>query len=125
MAFVREIRSICSSFESRGLPVFPWGIPFRFYEQYLDLPFNALIVIGVATGSTLLITFLSLGFSLRNVGVVLTVITITLLQIGGTIGSLKVGLNALPVEIALLGVSLITFCTIQILVVSEIKVENI
>lgn len=64
-----------------------------------------------------MILFFSLGFSLRPVGVVLIVAVITLLQIAGAIGWLGVGLNALPVEIALLGVSLVVFPTIQIVVV--------
>jgi len=116
LAFVREIRQICSSFESRGLPVFPWGIPFRFYEQYLNLPMNSGVVIGLATGMTSVILFFSLGFSYRPVGVVIIAGFITMAQIAGTVGWLGVGLNALPVEIALVGVSLIIFGTIQLVV---------
>ncbi len=110
---------ICSSFETRGLPVFPWGIPFRFYEQYINLPLNSGIVIGLAAGSISLILFFSLGFSLRPVGLVAVVALVTMGQIAGTIGWLGVGLNALPVEIALLGVSLIVVATIQIIVVMQ------
>lgn len=118
LAFVKEIRGICAKFEARGLPVFPWGIPFRFYDQYLTLPINSALVIGLAAGTVSLILFFSLGFSFRPVAVVLLVAAITLMQIAGAIGWLGVGLNALPVEIALLGVSLVVFPTVQIVVVS-------
>jgi len=117
LSFVREIRAICSSFEARGLPVFPWGIPFRYYEQYLNLPFDSALVIGIATGMILIMLFFSLGFSLRPVGVVATVVIVTMVQIAGTIGWLGIGLNSLPVEISLLGVSFIVFSTIQYIVV--------
>jgi hypothetical protein len=118
LAFVREIRKICEDFEARGLPVFPWGIPFRFYEQYLNLPINSAIVLGLAAGMTSVILFFSLGFSLRPVAVVVIISLVTMSQIAGTIGWLGIGLNALPVEISLLGVSLIVFISIQIVVVS-------
>lgn len=118
LAFVSEIRKICESFETKGLPVFPWGVPFRFYEQYLNLPINSGVVLGLAAGMTCLILFCSLGFSLRPVVVVLLMAFITMTQIAGTIGWLGVGLNALPVEIALIGVSLVVFISIQMVVVS-------
>ena len=118
LAFVKEVRKITSDFEARGLPVFPWGIPFRFYEQYLDLRMNSAIVVGIATGATAIILFFALGFSVRPIGVVLIAAAVTLAQIAGAIGWLGVGLNALPVEISLLGVSLVVFSTVQLLVVS-------
>lgn len=45
-------------------------------------------------------------------------------RIAGTVGWLGVGLNALPVEISLLGVSFIVFISIQIVVVSLNKFTN-
>ena len=118
LAFVKEIRKITSDFEARGLPVFPWGIPFRFYEQYLNLRINSAIVVGIATGVTAIILFFALGLSLRPISVVLIAAAVTLAQIAGAIGWLGVGLNALPVEISLLGVSLVVFSTVQLVVVS-------
>ena len=37
VAAVREIRELCRDFEERGLPNFPRGVPFTFWEQYLTL----------------------------------------------------------------------------------------
>ncbi len=34
---VREIRAVCDDFARKGLPNFPRGIPFTFWEQYLTL----------------------------------------------------------------------------------------
>jgi hypothetical protein len=115
---VREIRKVCETFEARGLPVFPWGIPFRFYEQYVNLPINSGIILTIAAAAVSVILFFSLGCSLRPVAVVMLIALVTMAQIAGTIGWLGVGLNALPVEISLLGVSLVVFISIQIVVVS-------
>ncbi len=79
---------------------------------------NSAIVLGLAAGMTCIILFFSLGFSLRPVAVVVLISLVTMSQIAGTVGWLGVGLNALPVEISLLGVSFIVFISIQIVVVS-------
>lgn len=79
---------------------------------------NSGVVLGLAAGMTCVILFFSLGFSLRPVAVVVMISLVTMSQIAGTVGWFGVGLNALPVEISLLGVSFIVFISIQIVVVS-------
>ena len=32
-----QIRDICDKFQEQGLPNFPTGIPFTFWEQYIHL----------------------------------------------------------------------------------------
>ncbi|KAJ9594622.1 hypothetical protein L9F63_027395 [Diploptera punctata] len=34
---IAQVRSLCQKFEEKGLPNFPLGIPFLFWEQYLGL----------------------------------------------------------------------------------------
>lgn len=34
---IRDIRIICEKFEEKGLPNFPTGLPFIYWEQYLNL----------------------------------------------------------------------------------------
>uniref|UniRef100_A0A183CG75 SSD domain-containing protein n=1 Tax=Globodera pallida TaxID=36090 RepID=A0A183CG75_GLOPA len=36
---IKEIRAICDRYSADGLPVYPSGIPFTFWEQYLKLTF--------------------------------------------------------------------------------------
>ncbi|KAI1720235.1 patched family domain-containing protein [Ditylenchus destructor] len=48
---IREIRKICEEYSDNGLPVFPIGIPFTFWEQYLHLTihlFEAIVIIAIA-----------------------------------------------------------------------------
>ncbi|KAI1727848.1 patched family domain-containing protein [Ditylenchus destructor] len=48
---IREIRKICDEYSDNGLPVFPIGIPFTFWEQYLHLTihlFEAIVIIAIA-----------------------------------------------------------------------------
>lgn len=78
--------------------------------------------VAAAVASAFLILVCSLGGSIRASGVVFLVACITGTQIIGAIGWLRVGLNALPVDIALLGVSLVVFPTVQIVVVSNLFV---
>lgn len=34
---IRDIRTLCEKFEEKGLPNFPTGLPFIYWEQYLGL----------------------------------------------------------------------------------------
>lgn len=40
---IRQVRSVCKKFEARGLPNFPAGIPFTFWEQYIGLRFYLML----------------------------------------------------------------------------------
>ena len=48
---IKEIRTICDHYTADGLAVFPTGIAFTFWEQYLHLTwylFLAIVIIGTA-----------------------------------------------------------------------------
>ncbi len=42
---IGQIREICETFAQRGLPNYPRGIPFTFWEQYMHLRFNLLLAL--------------------------------------------------------------------------------
>ena len=42
-ATIREVRAICDTFTADGLPNFPSGIPFTYWEQYLNLRFYLML----------------------------------------------------------------------------------
>ena len=46
---LQEIRAIAENFTTMGLPNFPQGIPFSFWEQYFYLIKNLLINLGLIT----------------------------------------------------------------------------
>ena len=59
---VLEIRAISDEFTNRGLPNYPSGIPFTFWEQYIKLRFYLML----ALLCILVVTFLVLSVVLMN-----------------------------------------------------------
>jgi len=59
---VMQIREICDEFTSRGLPSYPSGIPFTFWEQYINLRFYLML----ALLCILVVTFIVLSVVLVN-----------------------------------------------------------
>lgn len=59
---VLQIREICDDFTSRGIPTYPSGIPFTFWEQYIHLRFYLML----ALLCILLVTFITLSVVLFN-----------------------------------------------------------
>ena len=58
----QHIRSICDEFEKKGLPNYPHGVPFTYWEQYLHLrTYLSLSVVYI-----LVVTFLSIAIILMN-----------------------------------------------------------
>lgn len=41
------MRAICEKYNAQGLPVFPFGIPFTFWELYLHLTNSLLIAFAI------------------------------------------------------------------------------
>ena len=58
-ATITEIREICERFKSMGLPNYPRGIPFTFWEQYINLRFYLMLsLICVLAGIFLVLTII-------------------------------------------------------------------
>lgn len=58
----QEIRSVCDEFVDRGLPNYPSGYPFTYWEQYIKLRFYLML----ALLCVLFTTFLVLTIALMN-----------------------------------------------------------
>ena len=59
---VLQIRAICDDYASKGLPNYPAGIPFTFWEQYIKLRFYLLMALLCILG----VTFIVLSVVLMN-----------------------------------------------------------
>ena len=70
---IREIRSICTSFTEKGLPNYPMGIPFTYWEQYLNLRFYLMLSLLCVFVSV----FLVLAVSLMNPWIAFVVVSFT------------------------------------------------
>lgn len=77
---VVQIREICDDFTSRGLPTYPSGIPFTFWEQYIHLRFYLML----ALLCILVVTFIVLSVALVNPvlsGIIVSSLSILILLI--------------------------------------------
>ncbi|KAL3113722.1 hypothetical protein niasHT_016011 [Heterodera trifolii] len=89
---IKEIRAICDRYSSDGLPVYPSGIPFTFWEQYLKLTFylvSAILIIGVAV---LLVISLIIFNPWAAAMVAIIVVTMTV-ELAGFMGVFGVKMN--------------------------------
>merc|ERR1719400_2401788 len=102
---IKEVRDICDSFQARGLPNFPFGIPFTFWEQYIGLRFYLLLALAAA----LTAVFLVISVLLMSPWAAALIIFITASIVGqlfGALGLLGIKLSAVPAVILILGVGL-------------------
>ena len=52
---IKEVRDIYDTFVPCGLPNFPHGIPFTFWEQYIGLGFYLLLALAAAFAAVFLL----------------------------------------------------------------------
>lgn len=114
---ISTVRELCQKFESRGLPNYPSGIPFIFWEQYMDLRlYLSLIILCV-----LCATFICVGLLLLSgwaaVLIVFNAIAV-LIQLVGAMSLMDVKLSAIPAVVMVLSVGLSVCFTIHVSLVS-------
>lgn len=98
---LRQIRAICDHFDARGLPNFPQGIPFTFWEQYLHLMNNLLFCVGLIT-ATVFVVISFLLMSPWSGAVIVFVLVCCIVELAGFMGLVGIKMN--PIS----AVSLIT-----------------
>ncbi|XP_069156937.1 protein patched [Procambarus clarkii] len=109
-AMIHEVRAICRRFEEKGLPNFPTGVPFTFWEQYIKLRFYlVLALLAVLTA-----VFVVLTLVLMNVwaaALVVLLLATLVLQLFGVLGVLGVKLSAVPAVLLIVSVGVgVEFC---------------
>ena len=114
---IEQVRDICDRFSAKGLPNFPHGIPFTFWEQYLSLRFYLLLALAASLiAVTVVITLLLMS---PWAGAIVAVVLGSLVcQLFGALGLLGIKLSAVPAVILILSVGLGVEFTIHILMVS-------
>ena len=118
---IQEIREICANFEAQGLPNFPNGIPFTFWEQYISLRGYMLLALAAGLGAILVV--ISLVFMSPWAAVILTLVVGCLVsQLLGALGLLGLKLSAVPAVIIILAIGLGVEFTVHFLVVSFKKI---
>lgn len=66
------IRQNCESFSTQGLPSFPTGLPFTYWEQYIYLHGYLWMAVGIVLAATLVV----LSLALMNLWAALIVVSI-------------------------------------------------
>ncbi|OZC11766.1 hypothetical protein X798_00946 [Onchocerca flexuosa] len=89
---IKEIRTICDEFTADGLPNFPTGVAFTFWEQYLHLSsnlFQAICIIAFAV-------FCMISIILCNpwaAGIILIILLLMTIELTGFLGLAGIKLN--------------------------------
>merc|ERR1719195_1139364 len=102
---IQEVRHICSEFQTRGLPNFPHGIPFTFWEQYIGLRFYLLLALAAALAAVFAVVAVLLMSPWAAALIIFTTASIVG-QLDGALGLLGIKLSAVPAVILILGVGL-------------------
>uniref|UniRef100_A0A1I7Z3V5 SSD domain-containing protein n=1 Tax=Steinernema glaseri TaxID=37863 RepID=A0A1I7Z3V5_9BILA len=89
---IREVRGTCERFEAEGLPNFPQGIAFTFWEQYLDLSWNLFLAICIIAGCVFLVVS-SIIFNPWAAAMVMIVVVSMTIELAGFMGLFGVKLN--------------------------------
>ncbi|XP_072766722.1 protein patched isoform X2 [Anoplolepis gracilipes] len=110
---IGSIRKLCKRFEERGLPNFPSGIPFLFWEQYMDLRSCFGIALLAALGTSVIVV----GILLLNMWATLLVSTslgAVVLQLLGIMGLFDIKLSAVPAVLLIISVGIAVHFTVHI-----------
>lgn len=110
---IAQVRLLCQKFEERGLPNFPSGIPFLFWEQYLGLRQS----LGLALLCALAAVFLVMAVLLLNLWaatLVVLALAAMVIQLLGVMGVLGIKLSAIPAVLLIAAVGIGVHFTVHI-----------
>merc|ERR1740123_1939145 len=111
---IGEVREICDRFQQRGLPNFPHGIPFTFWEQYIGLRWWLLLALAAALSAVFTVVSLLLCSPWAG-GLTVLVLSCITGQLFGALGLLGIKLSAVPAVILILAVGVGVEFTVHIL----------
>ena len=112
---IEQVRGICKKFEDRGLPNFPAGIPFTFWEQYLKLRFFLFLALACVLVAVFLVLCVAL-MSIWAATVSVFVLASMVIELFGVLGLLGIKLSAAPAVILIMAVGVGVDFTIHVLV---------
>ncbi|XP_076440508.1 protein patched homolog 1-like isoform X2 [Babylonia areolata] len=102
---VVAIREVCDEFSKRGLPNYPSGYPFTYWEQYINLRFYLLMALLCVLSTT----FIVLTITLMNpwlAALVVAVLAMVVVELFGFMGVTGIKLSAVPAVILIMTVGI-------------------
>ncbi|XP_030628941.1 protein patched homolog 1 [Chanos chanos] len=102
---IESVRSICSNYTLQGLPSYPNGYPFLFWEQYVGLRHWLLLSISVVLACTFLVCAIFL-LNPWTAGIIVLVLSLMTVELFGMMGLIGIKLSAVPVVILIASVGI-------------------
>ncbi|KAL0979128.1 hypothetical protein UPYG_G00181100 [Umbra pygmaea] len=102
---IESVRAICSNYSLQGLPSYPNGYPFLFWEQYVGLRHWLLLSISVVLACTFLVCALFL-LNPWTAGIIVLVLSLMTVELFGMMGLIGIKLSAVPVVILIASVGI-------------------
>lgn len=102
---IKEIRDICDRLKERGLPNYPSGIPFTYWEQYINLRYYLLLSLLCILGAI----FVVLSVILLNLWastILVAVLTLITVELFGFMGLVGIKLSAVPAVVLVVSVGI-------------------
>lgn len=116
-SLISNIRELCARYEDRGLPNYPSGIPFIFWEQYMNLRLSLVLIIGCA----ILAVMFFVGILLLSMWAATLIVfnaVATVVQLLAIMILLGIKLSAIPAVILVLSVGFSVCFTVHVSLVS-------
>ncbi|XP_037757644.1 protein patched homolog 1 isoform X1 [Chelonia mydas] len=102
---IEKVRAICNNYTSLGVPSYPNGYPFLFWEQYIGLRHWLLLSISVVLACTFLVCALFL-LNPWTAGIIVVVLALMTVELFGMMGLIGIKLSAVPVVILIASVGI-------------------
>uniref|UniRef100_A0AAY4A8A6 SSD domain-containing protein n=1 Tax=Denticeps clupeoides TaxID=299321 RepID=A0AAY4A8A6_9TELE len=102
---IESVRAICSNYSRQGLPSYPSGYPFLFWEQYVGLRHWMLLSISVVLACTFLVCAILL-LNPWTAGIIVLVLSLMTVELFGMMGLIGIKLSAVPVVILIASVGI-------------------
>lgn len=110
---IEAVRDICQKFEERGLPNFPSGIPFTYWEQYVRLRFHLVLALVCVLAATFLVISIILLNPWAAI-IIVIVLAMMVVQLFGFMGVIGIRLSAVPAVILIVAVGIGVEFTVHI-----------
>ncbi|XP_020658951.3 protein patched homolog 1 isoform X2 [Pogona vitticeps] len=110
---IEKVRAICNNYTSLGIPSYPNGYPFLFWEQYIGLRHWLLLSISVVLACTFLVCALFL-LNPWTAGIIVMVLALMTVELFGMMGLIGIKLSAVPVVILIASVGIGVEFTVHI-----------
>lgn len=121
--FISTVRGICTNFDERGLPNYPSGIPFIYWESYQDLLQYSAVAIAFILLFTFLISCLFLC-SIRSALITVFMTVVLFIQTLGVMGFVNIKFSAISVVMLICAIAIGTSPILRICLVSIINHDN-